>query len=79
MANVQDQIALFEPTGAEVGQLVTLHLRRAEKNRREADVFLARGFLVLAHQRINAADAEESEAECLAMLAEFEALGGVGR
>jgi hypothetical protein len=72
-----DQIALFEPTGTEVGKLALQHLKRATEARRTAEVCLSRGWSALAHQKINAAEHHEFEAECLAMLADFERLGGV--
>jgi hypothetical protein len=72
-----DQLALFEPTGAEVGKLAMQHLKRAADARRTADVCISRGWLALADQKINAAEVHEFEAECLAMLADFERLGGV--
>ena len=72
-----NQVALFEPTGAEVGPLALQHLKKAEQFKRAADVFEARGWQELAHQHKRRSLDHESEAECLGMLAEFERLGGV--
>jgi hypothetical protein len=71
------QSELFEPTGAEVVALAGQHLAWGEKAARSADVFEARGMVVLAQWQIEAADDHYQLAGELAMLAQFEALGGV--
>jgi hypothetical protein len=50
------QSELFEPTGAEVVALAGQHLAWGEKAARSADVFEARGMVVLAQWQIEAAD-----------------------
>lgn len=72
-----EQITLFEPTGAEVGKLAALHAVKSEKAMLEGDVFASRGWVALAKQAYDRARDHFEESCCLAMLAEFEALGGV--
>lgn len=71
------QAVLFEPSGPEVGPLALDHLRKAAQFKRTAEVFAARGWETLAKQHASRAGEHETEAECLAMLAQFERLGGV--
>lgn len=72
-----DQLSLFEPTPSEVPALTTAHLRQADRARRSADVFRARGMWALAAAEDGRAALHEAEAECLAMLAEFYGLAGL--
>lgn len=72
-----DQFALFEPTGAEVGKLAAMHAAKSEKAMAAGDVFSARGWDALAKQSYDDARHHFEEACALAMLAEFERLGGV--
>lgn len=73
------QVPLFEPTGAEVHRLAFDHFTRAERMARLADVARARGWAAVeaAHRKLAAL--HQQEAEELAMLAEFERLGGVAK
>jgi hypothetical protein len=71
-----EQLSMFEPTGAEVGQLASGHLRRANVAMREFELWEARGCSALAaaaHERVRA---HWRQADELAMLAEFERLAG---
>lgn len=72
-----DQLPLYEPTGAEVPALALQHVARADKARKQAEVARARGWQSVAQAYQREAYEQESEAECLAMLADFERLGGV--
>ena len=72
-----DQAELFEPTGAAVGELAMKHAQRAEGCDRTASVAKSRGWWVVEIDARRAAKNERNEAECLAMLADFERLGGV--
>lgn len=71
------QAVLFEPTGAEVPALALQHAQRAEKARKLANVARARGWVAVVDAYHREAVEHEHEAECLAMLADFERLGGV--
>jgi len=71
------QAELFEPTGAEVGKLAQQHAQKADAARRLASAFEARGWAALTAEQRRIAKQHDDEAECLAMLAEFERLGGV--
>ena len=72
-----DQIALFEPTGAEVQALAEKHFKAIAVHERWADIWAARGagVLELDHRR-HAARLSRLVDE-LVMLAEFEALAGL--
>lgn len=71
------QIPLFEPTGAEVPALALAMARRADAARRQASIAASRGWPAIERGYVEQARAAEIEAECLAMLAEFERLAGV--
>lgn len=71
------QMPLFEPTGPEVGALAMQHMQRSEKALKLAELAAARNWQALAAAYRREADEEAQEAEDLAMLAEFERLGGV--
>lgn len=71
------QSELFEPTGAEVPKIAAAHLGWQQQHERKAEVFEARGMMGLAAWERQAA-ATHAECVCeLAMLADFERLGGV--
>lgn len=72
-----NQAALFEPTGAEIAPLAAMHARKAEAALRTFETFRTRGWDALAWEQAEVARQHYEEAECLAMLAEFERLGGV--
>jgi hypothetical protein len=74
---MNDQIALFEPTGPEVGKLAAMHAAKSEKAMAAGDVFASRGWEALAKQSYDEGRHHFEEACALAMLAEFERLGGV--
>ena len=71
------QASLFEPSGAEVGVLALAHMRKASQFGRVADVCKTRGWQTLYEAHARLARDHEDEAECLAMLADFERLGRV--
>ena len=72
-----EQLVLFEPTGPEIAALVLGHVRKAAQSQSRADVFKARGWMVLCNEATYAAQAHDTAAECLSMLADFECLGRV--
>lgn len=71
------QLALFEPTGAEVGRLALQHLQLAERCSKQAQLAEALGWKAVRDAYVAQADEHELEAAELAMLAELEALAGV--
>lgn len=71
------QAELFEPRPADLPGLVGRHLTMARRHQKLRDVFNARGMQVLADAEEHAAQQHECQAEEIAMLAEFYALGGV--
>jgi hypothetical protein len=72
-----DQLPLIEPTGAEIPALAMAFVKRSEAMLRNARVAEARGWEAVARRAHEAAAVLADEAECLAMLFEFEILGGV--
>lgn len=71
------QLSLIEPSGAEVAPLAMGHWQKAQTFRRSALAADARGWNTVAHEFCRLADKHQQEAECLAMLADFERLAGV--
>lgn len=72
-----EQLAMFEPTGAEVLQLAAKHQRDADRAKALAQSLDVQGWQATAKAVMcNASHAERMATE-LHMLAEFEALGGV--
>lgn len=71
------QQPLFEPTGAEVGRLAFDHMRKADALAGFADVAETRGMVAVAQSYEAEASRHAELAVELAMLAEFERLGGV--
>lgn len=72
-----EQLAMFEPTGAEVLQLARKHQRDAERAKALAQSLNVSGWDATARAVMRSADHAERMAAELHMLAEFEALGGV--
>lgn len=71
------QSELFEPTGLEVGRLAQQHAAKSAAALRLADTFRSRGWDSLSREQLRLAREHDDEAEALAMLADFERLGGV--
>jgi len=71
------QLALFEPTGAEVIKLCDAHAAWADQAIRKAELAESLGFGAVARWHFEAAAAHVRTAYELAMLADFEQLGGV--
>lgn len=72
-----DQLPLIEPTGAEVPRLALAQLREADRLEAQARIARAHGWEAIEARTMARAQAARTEAECLAMLADLEALGGV--
>ena len=72
-----EQFALFEPTGEEVHRLAMYHAQQAEKAMRTAELAHARGFEAVAESYMRLSMQHTDTSSELAMLAEFERLGGV--
>jgi hypothetical protein len=68
---------LFEPSPAEVPGLTTSHLAWADKARRQAHAFEARGMETLAAWSRQTAARHDEQADELAMLADLYRLGGL--
>lgn len=71
-----DQLPLIEPTGAEVPGLALAQVRQADRLEGQARIALAHGWEAVADGFIARAQRARFEAECLAMLADFERLAG---
>lgn len=74
---MSDQGELFEPTGPEVVKLAMWHADQADKVDKQGMLALSRGWAGVAADFMRRAQAHREEAECLAMLCEFERLGRV--
>jgi len=72
-----EQIALFEPSGAEVHALARRHLKSIAVHERWADIWSVRGASVLELEHRKQAARLSLLVDELCMLAEFEALAGL--
>lgn len=77
MTGAVDQVELFEPTPGELPALVLLHIKRGAGHRKAAQLFEARGMPTLANWEHLQAQANDSHAGHLSMLADLYELAGV--
>lgn len=71
------QLALFEPTGPVVCELAIQQAKRADQLEAIANVAKLRGWVIVERHYRYESKFARVDGECLAMLADFERLGGV--
>lgn len=71
------QLALFEPTGPIVCELAMQQAKRGDQLEAISNLAKLRGWVIVERHYRQECNAARSEAECLAMLADLERLGGV--
>jgi len=71
------QLAMFEPTGAELGALAVQHLGKSESLGRRADLMALRGFLAACRVVDRQAQEAQESLAVFEMTLQFEQLAGL--